>query len=151
MCPSQVSCFNNKCCTPTTCAAQGKNCGKISDGCGGMLDCGNCMTAGETCGGGGTTNVCGVCMKKTCTANNCGLVGDGCGGTLDCGFPCDGDAGMLCYAERCCTPKTCVAGVSCGDYSDGCGGMLHCGGCDPLTGQTCGGGGTANVCGTCVP
>src|ERR1700758_3829276 len=31
--------FGN-CCTPTTCAAQGKDCGAISDGCDGMLDCG---------------------------------------------------------------------------------------------------------------
>ena len=50
--------FGN-CCTPSTCAAQGKDCGTISDGCGGMLDCGSC-TAPETCGGGGTPNVCGT-------------------------------------------------------------------------------------------
>jgi peptidoglycan/xylan/chitin deacetylase (PgdA/CDA1 family) len=45
-------------CTPTTCAAQGKNCGGISDGCGGTLSCGSC-TSPQTCGGGGTANVCG--------------------------------------------------------------------------------------------
>src|SRR5262249_25371864 len=45
-------------CTPTTCAAAGKNCGSISDGCGGTLNCGSC-TAPETCGGGGVANVCG--------------------------------------------------------------------------------------------
>jgi hypothetical protein len=45
-------------CTPTTCAAQGKNCGTISDGCGGFLHCGSC-TAPQTCGGGGIPNVCG--------------------------------------------------------------------------------------------
>lgn len=45
-------------CTPTTCAAQGKNCGTISDGCGGSLTCGTCSGA-QTCGGGGVTNVCG--------------------------------------------------------------------------------------------
>src|SRR5262249_39722584 len=45
-------------CTPTTCAAQGKNCGSISDGCGGNLSCGSC-TSPQTCGGGGTANVCG--------------------------------------------------------------------------------------------
>jgi chitinase len=45
-------------CTPTTCAAQGKNCGSISDGCGGTLSCGGC-TSPQTCGGGGTANVCG--------------------------------------------------------------------------------------------
>src|SRR2546428_3848032 len=46
-------------CTPTTCAAQGKNCGTIADGCGGTLTCGVC-TAPQTCGGGGVANVCGV-------------------------------------------------------------------------------------------
>jgi hypothetical protein len=45
-------------CTPTTCAAQGKNCGTISDGCGKTLECGVC-TSPETCGGAGITNVCG--------------------------------------------------------------------------------------------
>ncbi|TMB52929.1 MAG: hypothetical protein E6J56_14500 [Deltaproteobacteria bacterium] len=45
-------------CTPTTCAAQGKNCGSISNGCGGTLSCGSC-TAPQTCGGGGVANVCG--------------------------------------------------------------------------------------------
>ncbi len=29
-------------CVPTTCAAQGKNCGSISDGCNHVLDCGTC-------------------------------------------------------------------------------------------------------------
>lgn len=46
-------------CAPTTCAAQGKNCGSIPDGCGGTLGCGSCA-AGTTCGGGGTSNVCGA-------------------------------------------------------------------------------------------
>jgi peptidoglycan/xylan/chitin deacetylase (PgdA/CDA1 family) len=45
-------------CTPTTCSAQGKNCGTISDGCGGTLTCGSC-TSPQTCGGGGVANVCG--------------------------------------------------------------------------------------------
>jgi hypothetical protein len=29
-------------CVPTTCMAQGKDCGPISDGCNGVLDCGTC-------------------------------------------------------------------------------------------------------------
>jgi hypothetical protein len=45
-------------CTPTSCAAQGKNCGSISDGCGGTLTCGSCSSP-QTCGGGGVVNVCG--------------------------------------------------------------------------------------------
>jgi hypothetical protein len=46
-------------CTPTTCAAQGKNCGTVSNGCGGTLSCGTCAS-GQTCGGGGAANVCGT-------------------------------------------------------------------------------------------
>ncbi len=40
-------------CTPTTCVAQGKNCGSIPDGCGGTLACGTC-TAPAVC----VSNVC---------------------------------------------------------------------------------------------
>jgi|GEM_PF-2450653 len=46
-------------CVPTTCAAAGKNCGVVSDGCGGTLSCGSCLSP-STCGGGGTPNVCGA-------------------------------------------------------------------------------------------
>ncbi len=45
-------------CTPTTCAAQGKDCGLISDGCSKVLPCGMCPM-GQRCGGGGVPNVCG--------------------------------------------------------------------------------------------
>ena len=45
-------------CTPTTCAAQSKNCGSISNACGGSLSCGSCSSP-QTCGGGGIANVCG--------------------------------------------------------------------------------------------
>ncbi len=44
-------------CVPTTCAAQGDNCGSISDGCNMVLDCGTChppLRCGAT-----TPNVCG--------------------------------------------------------------------------------------------
>ncbi|TMB48582.1 MAG: hypothetical protein E6J56_24790 [Deltaproteobacteria bacterium] len=54
-------------CTPTTCAAQGKNCGTIHDGCGGTLTCGVC-TAPLTCGGGGVANVCGTGAPAPVTA-----------------------------------------------------------------------------------
>jgi hypothetical protein len=42
-------------CTKTTCAAQGKNCGSIPDGCGKTLACGTC-SAPKTC-------VAGVCVR----------------------------------------------------------------------------------------
>ena len=44
-------------CVPTTCMAQGKDCGAISDGCNMVLDCGTChppLRCGAT-----TPNVCG--------------------------------------------------------------------------------------------
>ena len=47
-------------CKPTTCAALGKNCGTLSDGCTGTLNCGVC-TPPLKCGGhggSGTPNVC---------------------------------------------------------------------------------------------
>src|SRR5204863_6040610 len=87
-------------CTPTTCAAQGKNCGTISNGCGGTLTCGSC-TAPQTCGGGGVANLCGGgCTPTTCAAQgkNCGTIADGCGGTLTCG--------------ACTAPQTCGAAVA---------------------------------------
>jgi hypothetical protein len=45
-------------CTPSSCATLGKNCGSVSDGCGGTLTCGSCSSP-QICGGGGVTNVCG--------------------------------------------------------------------------------------------
>ncbi|MFA6594142.1 MAG: right-handed parallel beta-helix repeat-containing protein [Candidatus Buchananbacteria bacterium] len=50
-------------CTPTTCAAQGKNCGSISNGCGGTLSCGTCNAA-QNC-------VSNLCVVKTCTSSAC--------------------------------------------------------------------------------
>ena len=83
-------------CVPTTCAAQGFNCGTASDGCGNPLNCGTC-TNPQYCGGGGF-DLCGgnnglgqdggvLCTPMTCATlgYNCGQAGDGCGGTLDCG------------------------------------------------------------------
>jgi hypothetical protein len=75
-------------CSPLTCTQQGFNCGPAGDGCGGLLACGTCP-AGETCGGGGQSGVCGspACTPETCVGLglNCGPAGDGCGGTLNCG------------------------------------------------------------------
>ncbi|HEU0115099.1 MAG TPA: hypothetical protein VFQ80_10505 [Thermomicrobiales bacterium] len=69
-------------CTPTTCVAQGKNCGTIPDGCGNTIDCGACV-APDTCGGGDPSvpNVCGCtsqCAGKSCDAD------DECGGKCPC-------------------------------------------------------------------
>ncbi|HXU80476.1 MAG TPA: hypothetical protein VN914_03725, partial [Polyangia bacterium] len=80
-------------CVPLTCdPAGGRYCGKIGDGCGTPLDCGDC-TGALTCGGGGIDHVCGKpvdpsCQPISCTQPGgriCGRVGDGCGRALDCG------------------------------------------------------------------
>ena len=44
-----VAIAESNCCTPTTCAAAGAECGTIADGCGGQLNCGECP-ADATCG-----------------------------------------------------------------------------------------------------
>lgn len=66
---------NHQCCT--SCAAQGKNCGTISDGCGGSLTCGTC-SSGYTC----TSNVC--CQNLSCTGK-CGVITNNCGQSVNCG------------------------------------------------------------------
>jgi hypothetical protein len=146
---------NDSCaCKPLTACPTGLNCGDYPDGCGGTLSCGTC-SGSETCGGGGTPNVCGQgpCVPTTCVAEGaeCGSISDGCGKTLDCGA-CDapetcggGGQDNICG----CTPTTCtILGLNCGPVPDGCGGTLDCGTCAaPLT---CGGGGEDNVCG-CTP
>jgi N-acetylneuraminic acid mutarotase len=154
-------------CSPTTCAALGKNCGPMGDGCGGVLNCGTC-TAPQTCGAAGTPSVCGAsvppggaCVPLTCSqlATSCGMAGDGCGGLLDCGTctspeTCGGAGtpGACGKPQVTCTPATCASlGMNCGPASDQCGGLLDCGSCTAP--QTCGGGGIASACGPapCVP
>ena len=135
--------LTNACCTPITSCPSGDNCGCVSNGCGGTLTCGTCA-APQTCGGGGTPNVCGCAPITTCPApDNCGTIPDGCGGTLSCGT-CT--APTVCGGNVCgCTPITsCPAGDNCGTVPNGCGGTLSCGTCTAP--QTC----TGNVCG-CTP
>jgi hypothetical protein len=98
---------------PSTCAELGANCGTVSDTkCGGVIQCGSCPV-GQTCGGAGQHNVCGMaveaCSPLTCAAQNvnCGSTGDGCGGTLQCG--------------TCTAPKTCGGGSTPGQC--GCTGV----------------------------
>jgi hypothetical protein len=74
-------------CTPQTCMQLGAECGPQADGCGGVIQCGDCPP-GQTCGAGGP-NKCGAtpCTPLTCdgVGAKCGVIGDGCGGTVDCG------------------------------------------------------------------
>ena len=56
-------------CVPRTCTELSATCGPMGDGCGGVIQCGNC-TAPATCGGGGKPSNCGgntSCIPKTCT------------------------------------------------------------------------------------
>jgi hypothetical protein len=144
-------------------------CGAQSDGCGGLTkDCNPC-TPPDTCGGGGTSGICGSppcgsCTPKTCAdypTGICGQQSDGCGGlTKDCN-PCTppntcggGGTPGMCGNTGNCMPLTCAGqGISCGPATDGCGGVIQsCGMCMPP--MTCGGGGTAGACGGnrgCVP
>lgn len=101
--------------------------------------------------GSGCSALGGRCEPQSCqvAGAQCGLVEDGCGGTVECGA-CGGTAvcGAV-TANQCCTPKACQAGVDCHLADDGCGGTVECGECTDPT-HTCGGSGTANVCG-CAP
>ena len=84
-------------CARVTCASLGKNCGAISDGCGGTLTCGTC-TSPQSCGGGGVANVCGPCTATTscgAQAATCNAIPDGCG-WVACG--------------TCTTPQVCGGG-----------------------------------------
>ena len=147
-------------CVKQTCAMAGVSCGPAGDGCGGLLDCGSC-SQGQSCGGGGVPNQCGMpsCAPRTCAAQSiqCGPAGDGCGMQIDCGScatgqSCGGGGSPGVCGTKACAPVTCKSqGIQCGPAGDGCGNLLQCGSCQ--SGQTCGGGGSPGVCGTrtCAP
>jgi hypothetical protein len=140
-------------CTPATCASQNLACGPASDGCGNLLDCGQCVPP-LSCGGGGVPGQCGAgdagvrCDPSTCAAQNieCGPAGDGCGNLLSCGTcPPSSVCGSGGVAGKCgppgyCAPSTCAAeNIECGPSGDGCGGVIDCGQCSAP--GTCGAGG----------
>jgi hypothetical protein len=160
-------------CTATTCAALGNPCGQQSDGCGGVLNCTQCVLP-QTCGGGGVPNQCGgnngvgpdgglLCTARTCAtfpAGTCGQQADGCGGTTvscgSCAVPdtCGGggvpsqcgNSKLTADGGNPCTPATsCPIGVTCGQAADGCGGLIPCGSC--ALPDICGGGGVPGQCG----
>src|SRR6266542_893745 len=152
-------------CTPITCSTDAATyCGKIGNGCGGILDCSDCA-GGRDC----VQNVCSMpidgCAPLTCMqvgGTYCGRIGDGCGRLLDCGdcaspLTCAGggtanvcgaapDSGACMLTN--CSPQN---GKYCGVVGDGCGGKIDCGGCP--AGEACGAGMLANLCGIvgCTP
>lgn len=96
-------------CAPTSCEAQGKDCGNVLDGCGLVQNCGSC-DGGYVCGAA-VPNECGMgsCLGTTCGSENanCGLLADGCGGVLYCGDcnpgqPCGGGLPNVCGGAQAC-------------------------------------------------
>ena len=152
--PGQCGMPDGGTCEPISCADQGIGCGPAGDGCGNLIDCGDC-TLPETCGGGGVPGQCGQppCTPKTCEelGIGCGPAGDGCGNLIECGDctppeSCGGGGIPGQCGQPPCTPRTCdEQGVECGPLSDGCGGLLDCGTCTPPL--SCGGGGVPGKCG----
>jgi hypothetical protein len=135
-------------CGANDCQQLGLTCGRVADGCGGVVDCGACNANG-TCPTGGAAGDCSPCVPKTCASAgyDCAGGSDGCGGTTDCGtcddcIRCDrGHCGGVLISL--CAPKTCAdQGAACGTTTDGCGNFLDCGACS--TGLTC-------AQGTCLP
>jgi hypothetical protein len=155
-------------CKKLTCADYPDvNCGPVSDGCTGLIDCGTCKVP-KSCGGGNVPSQCGgvACKAWTCQDLDieCGQAGNGCGGTLECGdcpspqicggggaSKCGGgqvsaDGGVVLPDGGTCTPRTTCKPGECGPVADGCGHLLQCNGCSGS--DVCGGGGVPSMCGT---
>ncbi len=148
-------------CTPKTavelCPGANDACGFLSDGCGGVVNCGGC---GENFYCDGNSCLPQECTPATCASLgfNCGNHPDGCNGLArnslgeaGCG-ECTGNqiCGLggpgLCGSASCIpiSPTTACPTNSCGTVSNGCGGTYECGTCPE--GLVCGGGGP-NLCG----
>ena len=133
----------------------GNYCGRIGDGCGGALDCGNDCPPGWIC----ENNICrgsaAMCMPSQCKSRNgdtyCGAINDCCGGTANCKPTCP-NPGWTCVNHLCvfgpgCLRITCTSldgGAYCGTIGDGCGGILDCPATCP-NGDQCG---EAHTCST---
>ncbi len=158
-CPTNQICngLNNLCeptCSPspnplTVCraanAALGYNCGVISDGCGGTVDCSSAAVTGQdstfgckagyACAAQGDQNICEpfeIGLECVIAGRVCGTINSACGGQpIDCGSCTPPQVCLsngLCGAP--CTPATCPAGYQCGFINDGCGNtMASCGTC----------------------
>lgn len=101
-------------CTPTTCAAQGMQCGPVSDGCGGTLQCGDCPSA--TCSTGSCAQ--GQCtltpIAGCCTSDD--QCDDGTACTVD---TCDPSTNTCTHTPVTCQPSDVCHTASC-DPSQGC-------------------------------
>jgi hypothetical protein len=149
----------NACCLPDTKAQTCNNqCGEVLNNCGVGVDCGPC-TCSPAC------PACQVCDDDTgdCVPDP-EQQGDACG---EPGQVCQGDGSCACDASSCAECATCQGDGTCSAPCNGTGccasGTCAAGTADPACGRngepcqscsgagvTCGGGGTAGVCG-CTP
>ena len=145
VCVGGADCRPTYQCDYTVGSTSGSYCGKISDGCGHALTCGDPCASLQTgwlcennlCVGGAS-----VCIPASCDpvpgTRYCGKVGDGCGRGIDCGDNCASlQPGWVCNAAT----NSCVGGADCkklvcdgesnarycGKVGDGCGGTVDCG------------------------
>lgn len=121
-------------------AKKGVECGVISNGCGGTVNCdavaGYGCKNGELCGVRGIANRCDVASTPDeCKAQGrqCGEITSACSGKkITCGS-CP--SGQVCNANGLCgepcTPKTCddFKQFECGTFDDGCKSTVTCGSC----------------------
>ena len=117
-------------------------CGVISDGCGGTIDCTTVSAeykckSGESCGVHGLPNRCypdGAPDECRAQGRQCGTIKSACDGTtVNCGKCADGEVcneNGICGVP--CSPKKCdtdFKDLECGTFDDGCGGTVTCGTC----------------------
>lgn len=140
-------------CDAAKASAKKVECGVISDGCGGTVNCdtvaGYGCKAGESCGVHGIANRCDPAQTPDeCRAvgRECGTLKSACTGKdINCGTCPTGEvcnANGVCGAP--CTPKTCndFKDLECGTFDDGCKGTVTCGTCagglcDQTTNKCC--------------
>lgn len=140
-------------CVPTVLATvcAGK-CGMLPNGCGGMHICTGTCTSPQTCGGGGTPNVCGctppMTMAAAC-AGKCGPVPNGCGTNYAC--QCGGSTPICQDNVRCIAKKR--NGESCGSAATDCesGNCQQGFCCNAVCSGNCESCATPASRGTCVP
>ncbi len=125
-------------CRPLTCADVGAACGVAGDGCGGLLQCGQC-NAPDVCGGANIPYVCG---------DGSGAGGGGC---IAPTVSCNTDAGAICTDVQSDSAncggcgKACPASFTCanGSCSPQCTGAASC---NADAGEICVGDHCANAC-----
>ncbi|MBI3182623.1 MAG: hypothetical protein HYZ28_10850 [Myxococcales bacterium] len=126
-------------CVPVSCAGLGKSCGQLSDGCGGLLDCGSCslpLVCGAT-----EQNVCGCPSGggPSGSETTCGdRLDNDCDGVADCDdADCEQracDDRNACTSQDACRSGTCLGAesVSCRDGGGPCRALA--GACSPDSG-----------------